>query len=355
MFSVARDIEALRDSGAIGADVAAPLIAREKREVVSVYAELRFLTWAGVMLIVTGVGVLVKNHLDQIGPFAIALAIALGAAGCYAWAAYKHRLSSRAPKSARDPLPSGEAGGPSPSTRLGMTGIVDDYILLLAALLLSADAGYIEHTWHFLGANWKEYLLVLAIVHGITAYAFGSRLVLSVSLTSLAGYLGVQRSLDTIWGSSRDTALRAFVCATIVLVWRLIDSLLCGAADSAATISEGQTPRRLVGGATRFSAVFDHYAANLAFWGSLILCADKDLRLLGCAIALGVAAVSATYGVKTRNEMFLIYACVYGVIALDIAVVDLVPNLAALFIMMSSMVAVVSLFLIHARMRKEEA
>jgi len=308
MFSVAREIESLRDAGTITPETAAPLIAREQREVVSVYAELRFLTWAGVMLIVTGVGVLVKHHLDQIGPFAIALAIALAAAGCYAWAAYK---------------------------RNGTPSLADDYILLLAALLVSADAGYIESTWHFLGTNWKESLLVLAIIHGLTAYAFDSRLVLSVSLTSLAGYLGVQRSLDTIWGSSRDTAVRAFVCAAVVLVWRLID---------------GRYRKKRT-----FSPVFDHYAANLAFWGSLILCADKDVRLLGCAIALGLAACSAVYGFKTRSEMFLIYACVYGVIALDIAVVDMVPDLAALFIMMSSVVAVVSLFVIHAQMRKEEA
>ncbi|HEY2321723.1 MAG TPA: DUF2157 domain-containing protein, partial [Thermoanaerobaculia bacterium] len=153
MFSVAPEIAQLRDSSAISAEAAAPLIAREKREVVSVYAELRFLTWAGVMLIVTGVGVLVKNHLDEIGPLAIALAIALGAAGCYAWAFYKRKRAA---------------------------SLVDDYILLLAALLLSADLGYIEHTWHFLGANWKEHLFLLAVIHGLTAYVFNSRLVLSV-------------------------------------------------------------------------------------------------------------------------------------------------------------------------------
>jgi hypothetical protein len=308
MFSVAREIAGLRDSGAITSEQARPLIARERREVVSVYAELRFLTWAGVMLIVTGVGILVKNHLDQIGPLAIALAIGLGAAGCYAWAIYKRQREA---------------------------SLVDDYILLLGALLLSADLGYIEHTWHLLGANWKEHLLILAIIQGVTAYAFNSRLVLSVSVTSLAAYLGVQRSLDNIWGSSRDTALRGFTCAAIVLAWRLIDS---------------KTRKK-----TTFSPVFDHYAANLAFWSSLILCADNDLRLLGCAIALGLAACSAFYGFKTHSEMFVIYACIYGVIALDIAVVDLVPDLAALFIMMSSVTAVVSLFVIHAKMRKEEA
>src|SRR5438270_5830314 len=308
MFSVAREIQSLRDAGAISAEAAAPLIAREKRDVVSLYAELRFLTWAGVMLIVTGVGVLVKNHLDQIGPLAIAVGIGAGAAGCYAWATYKRKREA---------------------------SLVDDYILLLAALLLSAGVGYVEHTWHLLGANWKEHLFILAVIHGVTAYAFGSRLVLSVSLTSLAAYLGVERSIDTIWRSSQATAASGFVCAAIVLAWRLLD----------ARYRKSRT----------FSAVFDHYAANLAFWSSLILSADKDLRLLGCAIALALAAASAVYGFKTHSEMFVIYACVYGVIALDIAVVNLVPDLAALFIMMSSIVAVVSLFLIHARMRKEEA
>lgn len=306
MFSVAREIAELRDSGAITADQALPLIARERREVVSVYAELRFLTWAAVMLIVTGVGVLVKNHLNEIGPLAITLAIALGAAGCYAWAAYKRLLP----------------------------GIVDDYILLLAALLLSADIGYIEHTWHLLGADWKDHLLILAVLHAATAYIFDSRLVLSVALTSLAAWLGVERSLDTLFGSSRNTAFAAFTCAAIVVVWRLLDS-------------KYRKPRT-------FTPLFDHYAANLAFWGALILSADRELRFLGCAIGIALAAASAIYGVKTRSEMFLIYACIYGVIALDIAVALLIPELAALFIMMSSICAIVALFVIHARMRGME-
>jgi hypothetical protein len=58
--------------------------------------------------------------------------------------------------------------------------------------------------------------------------------------------------------------------------------------------------------------------------------------------------------VKTRSEMFLIYACIYGIIALDIAVVLVIPPLAALFIMMSSISAIVAFFVIHARMRAVE-
>jgi hypothetical protein len=169
----------------------------------------------------------------------------------------------------------------------------------------------------------------------VTAYIFDSWLVLSVSLTSLAAYLGVQRSLDTLWYSSTETAIRGFVCAAIVLAWRFVD----------------ERSRKT----TTFTPLFDHYAANLAFWSSLILAADRDFRLLGCAIALGLAVASAAYGVKTRSEMFVIYAAVYGIFALDIAVSNLIPQLAAFFIMPSAVGAIVALFVIHAQMRKEDA
>ena len=308
MFSLAPEIESLRDHGVITPETAAPLIASERREVVSIYAEVRFLMWGGVMLIVSGVGVLVSKHLDEIGPLAIALAIGIAAAACYAWAAWKRNRTA---------------------------SLVDDYVLLLAALLLSADVGFIERTWHLLGANWKDYLLVLAVVHAATAYIFDSRLVLSVSLTSLAAYLGIQRSLDSLFGSSRDTATRAFVCAAIVLAWRLVD---------------GRTRKRRT-----FAPVFDHYIANLAFWGALILSADSELRLLGCAIGIALAVASATYGIKTHSEMFVIYAWIYGLIAVNVALFDVIPNVAPFFAMVSSIAAIVGLFVIHSQMRAAEA
>jgi hypothetical protein len=308
MFSLAPEIARLRDDGVITPEIAAPLIASERREIVSIYAEVRFLMWGGVMLIVSGVGVLVSKHLDEIGPLAIALAIGMASAACYAWATWKRKRTA---------------------------SLVDDYVLLLAALLLSADAGFIERTWHFLGTNWKDYLIVLAIVHAATAYIFDSRLVLSVSLTSLAAYLGIQRNIDSLFGSSRDTAARAFDCAAIVLVWRDIDR---------------RTRKRRT-----FTPVFDHYIANLAFWGALILSADSELRLLGCAIGIALAAASATFGIKTHSEMFVIYAWIYGLIAVNVALYALIPDVAPFFTMVSSIAAIVGLFVIHTQMRAAEA
>jgi len=284
------------------------LIARERRETVSIYPELRILTWSGVMLISTGVGVYITKHLDDIGPLAIAAVIGLAAAACYAWAYWKRSRTA---------------------------GLVDDYVLLLAALLASADVGYIEHHYHLLGNSWPRHFLFLAILHAGTAYFFRSRLVLSLSIASLAAWLGIERrSVDAIFQSAIETSMRAFLCAAIVVTWRAID--------------------RKLRPATTLSSLFDHAAANLAFWASLILAAHDQTRLTGCLIAIALAAASMVYGQRTREGTFVIYAWVYGTIAVDIAVCNAIHDeiFITFYLLVSTIAAIVGLFLTHARLRR---
>jgi len=284
------------------------LIARERRDAVSIYPELRLLTWAGVMLISTGVGIYIAKHLDDIGPLAIAAVIGIAAAACYAWSYWK---------------------------RTRKAALADDYVLLLAALLASADIGYIEHHYHLLGGSWPRHFLFLAILHSATAYYFRSRFVLSLSVASLVAWLGIERrSVDAIFEAPVATAGRAFVCAAIVAAWRVID--------------------RKLRPATTFSSLFDHAAANLAFWGSLALAAHKETRLLGCAIGVALAVAAMLYARRTREATFVIYAWVYGTIAVDIAVCDAINDgiLIAFYLLISTVAAIVGLFLSHARLRR---
>ena len=300
MISLEPELTQLPDTGV--------LIARERREAVNIYPELRVLTWAGVMLVSTGVGVYISKHLDDIGPLAIAAVIGLAAAACYGWAYWKR---SRA------------------------ASLADDYVLLLAALLASADVGYIEHHYHLLGDSWARHFLFLAILHAVTAYYFQSRLVLSLSVAALAAWLGIERrSVDAIFDAPIDTASRAFVCAAIVVAWRVID--------------------RKLRPATTFTTFFDHAAANLAFWGSLALAAHKETRLLGCAIAVVLAAAAMFYARHTREATFVIYAWVYGTIAIDIAVLDVIHDAIfnTFYMLISTIAAIVGLFLSHARIRR---
>ena len=130
--------------------------------------------------------------------------------------------------------------------------------------------------------------------------------------------------------------MRALLCTGVVLLW--------GAADS--------YKRK----ATPFTPVFAHFAANLAFWGALILSNDREIRLIACALTIALAIASATYGVKTHQQLFVIYAWVYGLIALNVAIGGYVPvEIAMLFGIVSSIAAIIGLFVIHNRMKEAAA
>ncbi|HEY6844465.1 MAG TPA: DUF2157 domain-containing protein, partial [Thermoanaerobaculia bacterium] len=154
------------------------IAAVERRDAVPVGAELRALAWIGVMLIATGVGIFVKNHFAEIGPLTVAIALTAFAIACFAWVSLKPRA------------------------------VLDDYVVLLGALIVSADIAFIETQWHPLGDQWQRHFLLLAVIHAAIAYWFDSRAVLSLSIAALAGWFGVEkRDLLT---TEADFAVRAF-------------------------------------------------------------------------------------------------------------------------------------------------
>lgn len=297
MLNLAPEILQLNREGLISDDAAGPLVVQERREVVSLYAEVRTLAWLGVMMIAGGIGVIVSKNIDRIGPVAIAVAIGLASAACYAYAIRRRRSAHH--------------------------GLLDEYVLLLGALILSADVGYIEHQFHLLGPEWPRHFLLLAIVHGATAYYFDSAALLSMSIAALASWFGIERNVDTFFTDQASTAMRAFTCAAVVGVWRVVN-------------------RR-----PGFTRVFDHFALNLGLWGGLILTFNDDWRYLGTLIVLVLAAVAVAYGWRVRAESFAMYAIVYATIAVDVAVLSAIRDFYMFWLVVSSAAAIAALFLVH--------
>ena len=275
------------------------MLSGERRDVVPIGNDLRALAWIGVMLIATGAGIVIKNHIDQVGPLSIALAIGIVAAACYVWVA----LKKHAP--------------------------LDDYIVLLGALLISADVGFIETQWHLLGNDWQRHFLLLAVAHAVAAYYFGSRAVLSLSVAALAAWLGVEQR--DIFRTEVELAMRAFICAGVLVLWRVLN-------------------RR-----PDFTPLFEHFAINVAFWGSLILTATRTARFLGLFLTLILAGGVLLLGFRSRRELFVFYAAVYALIAIDIVIVDFIsePVIAAIYLLFSTIVAITGLFVIHARFQNQ--
>ena len=311
MLSFEPEVIAARDAGAIDEPTAARLIAIERREIFSIHDELRALAWIGAMAIITGVGIIIKKHVQDIGPLTLAIAIGAAAAACYAYTVWRRASARRT--------------------------LVDDSVLLLGALLVSADVGFIEHQWHVLGAEWQRHFLLLAIVHGVGAYVFGSGALLSLSIAALAAWMGIERRVEVLFSATADLALRAFACAAILVAWREIDRRLRLARD--------------------FEPFFEHFATNLAFWGALIFTSERDTRWLGLVIALALATFSLIHGFRRRRELFVIYAYIYGLIAVDIVVFDFLHDeiVIASYLLLSTVAAIVALFVTHMRFRRVKA
>jgi hypothetical protein len=177
-------------------------------ELVSVRAELRVLTYGGVLVTMAGVGLLVRENLDDIGPVTIALALWTAALGALAWA-WRYR----------PPFSWGE----SPSRHLAF-----DYILLLAVLLTGAALAYVEVQFTPLGAQWRHHLLLVALLAGVLAVRGDSRVVAAVALTTLAAWRGVSATplQRSFWSLGAEEALRlnaivtglAFVALGVLIV-----------------------------------------------------------------------------------------------------------------------------------------
>jgi hypothetical protein len=307
MLSLETEIEHYRD--VLGGAAADLLVARARRDVFSLAPEIRIAAWGGAMLIATAAGLFVKNNYDRIGPLALSLAIGVFAIACYAWV---WRRRARA-------------------------GLVDDYVLLLGALLVSADVGLIESQWHFLDAQWPRHFLLLAVAHGLAAYLYDSKALLSLSITALAAWLGLERrSADVIFSSeAARTAPRAFLCATIVIAWRLVHW-------------RWKSTRR-------FERVFEHFASLLALLGGIALMMAGGTTGVGVLITIIVAAVVMYWGFHVKSEPFVLYGFLAAAIAVDVFLLETLnpPDQLTFLIIAASMIAAIAALIgIHARFRR---
>jgi hypothetical protein len=180
-----------------------------RRDLVSIRPELRLLLYGGVLAVMGGVGELVRQNLDRIGPVAIAAGLWIAALGALTWAL------RQAP--------------PFSWSRAASTHLAFDYILLLGVLLTGAALAYVEVKFTPLGPAWGYHLLVMSLFAAVLAVRGDSRMVAGVALTTFAAWRGVAASPleHAFWFGERGAGLlRANAVVTgllfVVLGWWLV-------------------------------------------------------------------------------------------------------------------------------------
>jgi hypothetical protein len=172
---VAKAIPQLHGRGLLTEPQARRFLRVARGELVSVRNELRLMLYAGVVLIAAGVGFLVRENMDRLGPVAIALAIGIAAAACFFW------IARNSPPFTWKEAPSAH--------------VAFDYVLLLGVLLASADLAYVEAQFTPLGPNWPWHLFFASLFMGAIAFRCDSRVVFSLALSTFAAWRGVSVTL----------------------------------------------------------------------------------------------------------------------------------------------------------------
>lgn len=310
MLSFAPDLHSLRARGAIDSGRAETLLRIERREVLSLHYEIRIAAWIAVALLATAVGAILKTNLERIGPLTIALILAAAAAVLYLYALTKKRRNAYT--------------------------ILDGYLAFLAALLVSADAGYVEQQFDLFGARGFDHLAILAVIHASFAYLLGSKLILSLSLSALAAWFGIDRQLHTLLDTPLEIGMQALLCSAVIVVWRVV--------------------HRRTSSQRELDSPFEHFAVNLVGIGAVAFAADRSAELSALALLSLFGAGAGWLAVKRRSEMFVLYALLYTVIGVSTIVVRHLDDqvLITLYLLFAFATAITTLFIVHMRWRFDD-
>jgi hypothetical protein len=269
-------LEHWKKEGAISLEQHAFLASLSRGEPFSLFLELNVLLYAGVLAFVAGLGWTVTTWSQQIGDVLVLTVLSTLLAACF-WYCF-----SRAP--AWSPA---ETPGPS---------AIFDYVLYLGTLVWCVELAYLENGFHVLSGQWDLYLLATAGLFFFLAYRFDNRFVLSLALSSLAGWFGLTISH---WPSHQDAAYRQYA---------LLYCLLVGV---------GGVLLQRRGLKPHFFGTYLNIVANVLFWALLSGVFNRQgygLWFLALLIACGA---SLAWGLTRRQFAFVAYAAVYGYVGVS--------------------------------------
>ena len=269
-------LELWKEQGAISTEQQAHLASLSRGEPFSLSLELNLLLYAGVLAFVAGLGWTISTWSKQLGDVLVLtiLSIILTASFWYCF--------SRAP--ARS---AAETAAPNQ---------IFDYVLYLGSLVWCVELAYLENRFHVLSGQWDLYLLATALLFFFLAYRFDNRFVLSLALSSLAGWFGLTISH---WPSHQDAAYRQYA---------LVYCLLVGA---------GGVLLQRRGLKPHFFGTYLNIVANILFWAVLSGVFEREdygLWILALLIACGA---SLAWGLTRRQFAFVAYAAVYGYVGVS--------------------------------------
>jgi hypothetical protein len=307
-------LDGWKSAGVISEEQHAFLNALVRRQRFSVFVELSALLYLGVLSIIGGLTWTFRDYINDLGDAAILSILVLLTAVSFAYCVIKAA-----------PYSNDEVDSPT---------FAFDYVLYFACLMFSSTLAFIEAQF---GAfqGWDTHLLLAAIVFGVLAYRFDNRFVLSLAMSTLAGFVGLKLSL---FDGVRTDYLRVIAI--------MYGGLLLGIGY---VLWRQQIKRH-------FFDVYLQLGANaiLLATSSGSIGGDYDFAYLFALLMLSALAI--VLGIKFRRFAFVAYGTIYGYAGVSLKFLDLLggPTIGLLYFVVTGSIVVVSLVVVARTFARDE-
>src|SRR5580693_1344628 len=254
----------------------AHLAGLSRGEPFSLSLELNVLLYAGVLAFVGGLGWTVSTWSQQLGDLLVLTILSIILTASFSYCFFRAPVWSAA-----------ETDAPTP---------IFDYVLYLGSLVWCVELAYLENRFRVLSGQWDIYLLATALLFFFLAYRFDNRFVLSLALSSLAGWFGLTISH---WPSHQDAEYRQYA---------LLYCLLVGVGG---TLLQRRNLK------PHFFGTYLNVVANVLFLALLSGVFERQGYALWFFALLIACGASLAWGLTRRQFAFVAYAAVYGYVGVS--------------------------------------
>jgi Predicted membrane protein (DUF2157) len=311
-MSLLADLDRWRDAGVITLPQHEALTALVRKRRFSVLAELNALLYVGVLSFVAGAGWTIQTYFASLGDVAILSALSVSFLGSLYYCFTRGPVYSNAQQES--------------------TGFAFDYVLYFGCLMFGLGLGFLEYRFHILQDSWDHYLLLSAVVYFALAYRFDNRFVLSLALSTLAGWFGFRLfRLQWLSGSVRMHAL-------------IYSSLVAA--------SGGWL--RNVGIKKHFFETYLHVAVNVALAALVAGVFDSSASRLYVLALLALGAAAVLMGLRFKRFAFVAYGVIYTYVGISDVILDGMHAASGFaYLAVSATVVIVLLVLVARRFGRE--
>jgi Predicted membrane protein (DUF2157) len=307
-------LERWKADGVITADQHLLLGALVRHERTSVFVELSALLYIGVLSIVGGVIWVFRDYVVNLGDAVIfsilAALVALPLYYCF---------------TRGKPYEHGEVESPS---------LIFDYVLYFGCLMFSATLGFAETRFSIFN-DWSRHLLIASMAFGLLAYRFDNRFVLSLAISTLAGFLGLEIDAFNLADTHflRFTALAFGTTLAGLGVW---------------LHRQGVKPH--------FLDTFVHVAANVIMLATISGVLERGSGWVYLTVLLALSALAVYLGIRFRRFAFVAYGTLYGYAGISARLLNYIggPILGFWYFIITGVMVVAALTMLARRFGRDE-